>query len=619
MAHQQTSFRFKKLSGALVATVVVVGGGVISSSTVSAKKSSGAVPEAPTIVSIETKVAKNKKTADLKFTVALPSNVTAKSIALTEVSIGKKKCVMKKAKTSCTIRGVDANYVVYSVTAKTKVSNKFGKASKKIQFSVNQITRKWFNPAYRPAFTVNRSLVAVLGSSSGKATSMQGVRRGARASAMSTPRVGITTTGARLTLNVSSAVAFAQFENSSSSGTGLSAISSTGAISEAFTENWTPSGGPNNVPLMAPKVSKFFVAPNGQIYVQFMMPFPMIDGGTSCSFYSFSLDTGEPTCIDPNLQGMHWFGGWMNQRYTNPGVQFDTAGNVYYMGYTTSIGQSGAVLRKYNTSNGQITELANQNTRIDDFAVLPDGAVIIVGGTNSTGSEWTRVVGPTGALRNIGAPFVASAARFITKFSDGNYYLGSWSQTNNGIDSGVVRFIPSTGTIESEYWIRTSQWNDNGQQINRSRMANEFNAICMDAKGSVSFSNPFCQWGGGLISKAVVAKGNDYVLTQGMGGPGMKRSLMQYAPTLKSVMTNVANIALIESTGTKLIITGTNAEGTNVMSVFDPATDTETMVMDGSNQIEIYSMTYVPALGKVMFSGLRFSDNSYVVGEIAIP
>jgi len=41
--------------------------------------------------------------------------------------------------------------------------------------------------------------------------------------------------------------------------------------------------------------------------------------------------------------------------------------------------------------------------------------------------------------------------------------------------------------------------------------------------------------------------------------------------------------------------------------------------MDGSNQIEIYSMTYVPALGKVMFSGLRFSDNSYVVGEIAIP
>ena len=144
------------------------------------------------------------------------------------------------------------NYSSYTITAKTKANNKFSKASKKIKFRVSSVKRTWFNPAYRPALIVNRNLVAVLGSSSGKATSMQGVRRGARASAMTTPRVGITSTGARFTLNVTSAVAFAQFENSSSSGSGLSAISSTGVISEAFTENWTPSGGPNNVPLTTP-------------------------------------------------------------------------------------------------------------------------------------------------------------------------------------------------------------------------------------------------------------------------------------------------------------------------------------------------------------------------------
>lgn len=618
MAQQQTQSRYKKISAALVATVIVVGGGVLSSGTTSAKKASNAVPQAPTIVSIESKVLKSKTKADLKITIALPTNVAKNSVSLTEVSVGKKKCVIKKAKTSCTIRGIDANYMSYMVTAKTKANNKFSKASKKIKFVVNDLTRKWFNPAYRPAAVVNRNLVAVLGSSSGKATSMQGVKRGARASAMAVPRVGIMSTDARLTLNVSGAVAFAQFENSSSSGTGLSVISSTGAISEAFTENWTPSGGPNNVPLMTPKVSKFFVAPNGQIYVQFMMPFPMIDGGTNCSFYSFSLDTGQPTCIDPNLQGMHWFGGWMNQRYTNPGVQFDAAGNVYYMGYTVSIGQSGAVLRKYNTSTGLITELANQNTRIDDFAVLPDGSVMIVGGTNSTGSEWTRIVGSTGALRSVGGPFSATSAKFITKFSDGNYYLGSWTPSGSS-GHGVVRLNSSTGQLDPKYWIQSPTYGDKGTQTNNSYMAAEFNGICTNASGNTNYSDQFCQWGGALISKVVTANGADYILNGSMGMQTNTASLMQYYPTVKRVPSNIAKVTLVESTGTKLILTGTNNEGRNIVSVYDPSTNQETIVMDGTNEVEIYSMTYVSALGKMMFSGLQFSNNSYVVGEIAIP
>ena len=510
------------------------------------------------------------------------------------------------------------------MTAKTKANNKFSKSSKRIRFSPGQSTRKWFNPAYRPTPVTNRNLASVLASSGGKVTNMQGVRRGVRTSSLSAMRAGaMSANTARYTLNVNGAVAFAQLDGASTSGSGLFAISATGVVTDAFTENWTPEV-PQNQPPMPPgvgaaRVSKFHVDPkSGQIYIQFSGSIIMVQGGQSCMFYKFDPDTGLPTCVDPGLTGMHWFGGFMQQRYTNPGVQFDSAGNVYYMGYSYTMGSGGAVLRKYNVSTGQITDLINPNAMIQDFAVMPDGSVILVGGTTSTTAQWTRIVGPTGALRSLGGPFSATAANFITRFSDGNYYLGSWVPSGNG-GHGVVRLNASTGQLDPKYWTQSPTWNDRGTQTNNSYMAAEFNGVCTNADGQMNYSDQFCQFGGAVVSKVVTANGADYVLNGGMGMQTSTASLMQYYPTLKRVPSNIAKVTLVESTGTKLILTGTNSQGQNIVSVYDPATNQETIVMDGSNEIEIYSMTYVPALGKMMFSGLQFSNNSYVVGEIAIP
>jgi hypothetical protein len=40
--------------------------------------------------------------------------------------------------------------------------------------------------------------------------------------------------------------------------------------------------------------------------------------------------------------------------------------------------------------------------------------------------------------------------------------------------------------------------------------------------------------------------------------------------------------------------------------------------MDGSIEVEIFSMTYSQKKNAVMFSGLRFSDNKFVVGEVSL-
>jgi hypothetical protein len=179
--------------------------------------------------------------------------------------------------------------------------------------------------------------------------------------------------------------------------------------------------------------------------------------------------------------------------------------------------------------------------------------------------------------------------------------------------------VPSTGQLEAKYWIRTNTWKDNGQTVNESVNGSEFNGICTGANGNTNYSDPFCQSGGSLISKVATVGGRNFVLSQSMDMSSSKTSLLQYYPTLQRVPVSIANVTLIESTGTKLIVTGTDSNGLNIMSVYDPATGAETVVMDGTNEVEIYSMTYVPAVGKVMFSGLQFSNNSYVVGEIAIP
>jgi hypothetical protein len=66
------------------------------------------------------------------------------------------------------------------------------------------------------------------------------------------------------------------------------------------------------------------------------------------------------------------------------------------------------------------------------------------------------------------------------------------------------------------------------------------------------------------------------------------------------------------------LLAGTNAAGTNLLTIYDTSNGNETIVIDGTNEIEIYNMTYVVSTNKIMFNGLRFADNQFVVGEVSL-
>ena len=105
------------------------------------------------------------------------------------------------------------------------------------------------------------------------------------------------------------------------------------------------------------------------------------------------------------------------------------------------------------------------------------------------------------------------------------------------------------------------------------------------------------------------------------GSPGGNggTQLVQYWPTLELENTIVSNITIAYRINNMLLITGTDASGKNVLTMYDPETNQEQIILDGSNEVEIYSFAYVPSTNKLMFNGLQFSDNKYVVAEVALP
>ena len=51
---------------------------------------------------------------------------------------------------------------------------------------------------------------------------------------------------------------------------------------------------------------------------------------------------------------------------------------------------------------------------------------------------------------------------------------------------------------------------------------------------------------------------------------------------------------------------------------YDTLSKQETVVMDSTNEIEIYSMSYSQKKNAIKFAGMRFSDNKHVVGEVSL-
>jgi hypothetical protein len=98
-----------------------------------------------------------------------------------------------------------------------------------------------------------------------------------------------------------------------------------------------------------------------------------------------------------------------------------------------------------------------------------------------------------------------------------------------------------------------------------------------------------------------------------------QRELWMYYPTPeKANIRAIHGITLGSNAGSKFLLAGTTSSGVNTLSVYDTSSKQETVVMDGSIEVEIYSMSFSQKKNSIMFSGLRFSDNKFVVGEVSL-
>jgi hypothetical protein len=64
-----------------------------------------------------------------------------------------------------------------------------------------------------------------------------------------------------------------------------------------------------------------------------------------------------------------------------------------------------------------------------------------------------------------------------------------------------------------------------------------------------------------------------------------------------------------------IIMAGVNTNGQNILTIYDTTAGTERKLIDETKEIEIYRLNYVSS-NKIMFDGLRFADNKYVIGQV---
>jgi hypothetical protein len=184
--------------------------------------------------------------------------------------------------------------------------------------------------------------------------------------------------------------------------------------------------------------------------------------------------------------------------------------------------------------------------------------------------------------------------------SDGNVILHSYF-TNSW---GYKRYITNESRIESDYWIIPQA---GGSPVSRFNLTD----ICLD--GQSVKNNAFCS-GAGHTKLVIRTSTQKVLLLQTYNGKNS--SLTQVYPTLAEMTLGVTNVGIAQSVLDYVIMSGTNSNGQNITTLYNTSTNTEQNLVPASNEIEMYHLNYVASSNKIMFDGLRFSDNKYVIGQI---
>jgi hypothetical protein len=518
-----------------------------------------AKPGTPKVVKVTSKNKGSK--SNITVTIKYPKNNGGSKITGIKIFVDGKKCTATGSKKSCTVKGIKKGKKV-NVSAQVINRKGFSKSSKKLKYKAGS-----------KALKVSLSKTKVIAKTESKFRDFQALGKVTPKTRHFEQHSNIRKFNSpNLEFDSSGAVGLATVEDDNAAiDSGLVAVTASGGIRDALV-----SGDASIIEVLT--------SPNGKYYVLFESPTSLTEGGLACLLAEVNYLTGMPTCLDSDVTSIQWEETWT--RHGKP-IQFDKQGNIFFV---AGLASGKTSLRKY--SNGTVKSLISDNININDFLVMPNGNVIVSGSTVNTNVKWTRLIKASGGVKNL---LAGQDTSFISKFADGRIYLGTY---DSKVGWNIRRLNKDGDGIESKYWVQ-----------------GDVKATNNPCYGEKRFNDSFCSSSGAIVVKFFNVLGKR---TYGLSGNQGSASLVQYHPTFKSANTSVEKISISQLVISNIIFAGTNSSGTNTLTIYDTGNDTETILMDSSNEIEIYNMTYIASTNSIMFDGLRFSDNQFVVGSVSL-
>ncbi|MBU0502458.1 MAG: hypothetical protein ABIH69_00935 [bacterium] len=140
-----------------------------------------------------------------------------------------------------------------------------------------------------------------------------------------------------------------------------------------------------------PPISLIETGPDGSLYIGFQWSlWVRNEAGVELDAAFFKITpAGVVSIVDDAIYGVGtWYGDSNNGELPVKQLQFDSAGNLYYLGRSSS----GSTILKKKTVAGVISQIGNNRMEVRDFLVTPDGFVLFHGSNSGSWStEWLRV------------------------------------------------------------------------------------------------------------------------------------------------------------------------------------------------------------------------------------
>lgn len=295
--------------------------------------------------------------------------------------------------------------------------------------------------------------------------------------------------------------------------------------------------------------------------------------------------------------------------------QSDSADNVFFMG-SSSATSSGRTIYKLSAA-GVLSAFftpSDTDTFITAFTVLSDDGLVVTGRIVDQGSGDTApsltIISSSGTPNELVADtrtISGLGLSFLKKFPDGKPYVGLTNyfsgQSTAATSTTRIMRLDSAGTGLENFLSASSA----------SPVGLSFDSFCSGAPDSL---DPFCDYGGTLISSGHATSSKYLAVSQGVGIPA-SRVLVQYSPSLQTLsLTNVPEPRFVGGYLDDVYVSGGDGAGGYKLVHYDPDSAVETVITTGINFMT--PLLYAKGANALVGYGSRISDLATVFIQIPI-